>query len=45
MDMLEKRNLLARTYDEERFEYAVNMIKNAYFDAIKQVRDYFESIL
>lgn len=44
MDMLEKRNLLAHTYDEERFDYAVNKIKNVYFDAIKQVHDYFESI-
>lgn len=45
MDMLEKRNLLAHTYDEERFEYAVNKIKNVYFDAIKQVHDYFVPIL
>ncbi|GAU76357.1 HI0074 family nucleotidyltransferase substrate-binding subunit [Fusibacter sp. 3D3] len=40
MDMLEKRNLLVYTYDEERFEFAVKMIKESYAEAIKQVFDY-----
>ncbi len=40
MDMLEKSNLLAHTYDEERFNYAVNKIKEEYFAAISQVYDY-----
>lgn len=39
MDMLEKRNILALTYDEARFEFAVNKIHNDYYKAIKQVHD------
>ncbi len=34
MDMLEKRNLLAHTYDEERFQLAITMIKEHYYAAI-----------
>jgi nucleotidyltransferase substrate binding protein (TIGR01987 family) len=37
MDMLEKRNLMAHTYDEERFKLAVTKIKNSYYKAITQV--------
>jgi len=37
MDMLEKRNLLAHTYDEERFLTAVKMVKDEYYNAISQV--------
>jgi len=37
MDMLEKRNLMSHTYDENRFNLAVNKIKNNYYDAISQV--------
>lgn len=37
MDMLEKRNLLAHTYDEERFNFAVKKIKEEYYEAICQV--------
>lgn len=37
MDMLEKRNLLSHTYDEERFNFAVNKIKDDYYQAISQV--------
>jgi len=37
MDMLEKRNLLAHTYNEERFQLAVRKIKDEYYDAITQV--------
>jgi nucleotidyltransferase substrate binding protein (TIGR01987 family) len=33
MDMLEQRNLLAHTYDEDRFQKAVSMIKNYYYEA------------
>jgi len=36
MDMLEKRNLFAHTYDEVRFEFAINKIKVEYYDAISQ---------
>ncbi|MEA1962385.1 MAG: nucleotidyltransferase substrate binding protein [Bacillota bacterium] len=37
MDMLEKRNLLAHTYDEERFQTAISMVKDYYYEAISQV--------
>ncbi|HHU31500.1 MAG: nucleotidyltransferase substrate binding protein [Zhaonellaceae bacterium] len=37
MDMLEKRNLLAHTYNEERFKYAVRKIKDEYYEALAQV--------
>ncbi len=37
MDMLERRNILAHTYDEERFKQAVALIKETYFDQISQV--------
>ena len=33
----EKRNLLAHTYDEERFNFAVKKIKEEYYAAITQV--------
>jgi nucleotidyltransferase substrate binding protein (TIGR01987 family) len=36
MDMLEKRNLMAHTYDEARFKMAVDKIKDEYYDALKQ---------
>lgn len=36
MDMLEKRNLMAHTYDEARLKMAVDKIKNEYYDALKQ---------
>ncbi len=39
MDMLEKRNLLAHTYDEERFVFAVRKIKEEYYEAITQVHN------
>lgn len=39
MDMLEKRNVLAHTYDEERFVYAINKIHQEYYIAIKRVHD------
>ncbi|EOD01784.1 nucleotidyltransferase substrate binding protein [Caldisalinibacter kiritimatiensis] len=37
MDMLEKRNLMANTYNEERFKLAVTNIKVSYYKAISQV--------
>ncbi|MDK2919774.1 MAG: hypothetical protein PWQ37_2507 [Candidatus Petromonas sp.] len=37
MDMLEKRNLMAHTYNEERFKLAVKKIKESYYKAISQV--------
>jgi len=37
MDMLEKRNLLAHTYDEEHFTLAVGLIKDSYFAAISHL--------
>lgn len=37
MDMLEQRNLMAHTYNEERFKLAIHKIINEYFDALTQV--------
>lgn len=37
MDMLEKRHLLAHTYNEERFKLAVMKVKDSYYAAITQV--------
>ncbi len=37
MDMLEKRNHLAHTCNEEHFNFAVNKIKDEYFAALAQV--------
>lgn len=37
MDMLDKRNLLAHTYDEKRFNLALSKIKEGYYEAITQV--------
>lgn len=37
MDMLEKRNVMAHTYDEQRFNLALSKIKDEYYDAITQV--------
>ena len=41
MDMLEKRNLMAHTYDEAAFEQAYAGIVNDYYKAIRQVHDLF----
>ncbi|NLC62459.1 MAG: nucleotidyltransferase [Thermoanaerobacterales bacterium] len=40
MDMLDKRNILAHTYDEERFNFAIKKIKEEYYNAIRQVHKY-----
>jgi len=37
MEMLEKRNIIAHTYDEERFRTVVTQIKESYFPAIAQI--------
>jgi nucleotidyltransferase substrate binding protein (TIGR01987 family) len=37
MDMLEKRNLLAHTYDESRFNMAIKKIDDEYYSALTQV--------
>jgi len=37
MDMLEKRNLMAHTYDREKFDQALKLIHSAYYHAISQV--------
>ncbi len=37
MDMLEKRNLFAHTYDELHFQRVLEKIKNEYFQAITQI--------
>lgn len=37
MDMLEKRNLMAHTYDEVKFKLALQYINDQYFSAITQV--------
>lgn len=37
MDMLEKRNLLAHTYEEKHFQTAVLLVKDHYYKAIAQV--------
>lgn len=42
MDMLEKRNLLAHTYDEERFNFVTMKIKSEYYSAVAQVYNYFK---
>ncbi len=40
VDMLEKRNLIAHTYDEKNFEIVINLIKDKYFKAVNQVYEY-----
>lgn len=37
MDMLEKRNLMAHTYNEARFNLAIKKITDEYYTAITQV--------
>lgn len=37
MDMLEKRNLIAHTYNEENFKLAVATITSSYFDVLDQL--------
>ncbi|MDY0374953.1 MAG: nucleotidyltransferase substrate binding protein [Desulfobacterium sp.] len=42
MDMLEKRNLMAHTYEEKIFRMAVDNISTKYFNAISQVYDFLQ---
>jgi nucleotidyltransferase substrate binding protein (TIGR01987 family) len=42
IDMLEKRNELSHTYNEEVAHNAVEVIKNSYYPAIQQVYNYFK---
>jgi nucleotidyltransferase substrate binding protein (TIGR01987 family) len=42
MEMLEKRNLMAHTYDEEVFETAVNHVVHFFFPEIKQLYIFFQ---
>ena len=35
--MLEKRNMMAHTYDQEKIENAISLIQTAFYSAIKQV--------
>ena len=43
MDMLEKRNLMAHTYDEEIFNEAIHYISTLYFPEIKKVFEFFKN--
>ncbi len=42
MDMLEQRNLMAHTYEENIFRQAVQKIVTSYFPAITQVYTFFQ---
>lgn len=43
VDMLEKRNLIAHTYDEKNFKLVLDLILNKYFPSIKQVYELLSS--
>jgi len=43
MDMLEKRNLMAHTYEETIFRDSVQKIANEYFKAISQVYNFLQN--
>lgn len=45
MDMLEKRNLIAHTYNEENFKLAVSAIVSGYYPALKQLHAHFKGLL
>lgn len=42
MDMLEKRNELTHTYNEATAEKALQLIRNKYFTALKQVMEFLD---
>jgi nucleotidyltransferase substrate binding protein (TIGR01987 family) len=42
MEMLEKRNLMAHTYDEEKFGVAVNHVVHFFYPEIKQLYMFFK---
>lgn len=43
MDMLERRNMLAHTYNEENFRQAVDLIVNHYFKEIEKLYSFMEN--
>lgn len=44
IEMLEKRNELSHTYNKKVAEKAISVINSRYFEALKQVYDYFRKI-
>ncbi len=40
IDMLESRNIMSHTYDDEIFAKAINCIADSYFAAIKELYDF-----
>lgn len=45
LEMLEKRNLMAHTYDEVIFKSVLNDIESRYFDQLKKIYTLFKSQL
>ena len=43
MDMLDKRNLMAHTYDETKADLAVQLIKSDYIPALAEAYRYFKN--
>jgi len=43
LEMLEKRNLIAHTYDEKNADEAFRLIREEFFDAMTQVVDFLKS--
>lgn len=43
MEMLSKRNLLARTYNEQKANLAIEMITKSYFKQLTLLRDFFDN--
>ena len=43
LEMLDKRNLIAHTYDEEKTTEALGLIRKDFFHAITQVVDFFKN--
>jgi nucleotidyltransferase substrate binding protein (TIGR01987 family) len=43
MKMLDDRNLMAHTYDEENFNYALINIKEKYYEEIKKLYEFFKN--
>ena len=41
MEMLEQRNLMSHTYDEELAKLALQKIKTSYYPAISQLANFF----
>jgi nucleotidyltransferase substrate binding protein (TIGR01987 family) len=45
IDMLEKRNLMSHTYDRKNAELAYLLIKNTYFDKLKNLEEFLSEKL